>query len=124
MDKLNDRRRLLTEALANVDKEIEDLKTSSLLVALLLEFSYNKTQPKHGLAMNFMKNGFVGLEEMVNQYEIDFIDQEMPYKNEIISFYRTNNKELLKPFFDDMMPSMSNMLGIDVSKIMKSTFKI
>ena len=124
MDKLNERRRLLTEALANLDNEIEDLKIKNTFICVLLEFSYNQTQPKPGLAQDMMKNGFKGLEDFVNQYEIDFIDQEIPYKDTIISYYRTNNKELLKPLIVEMIPFMSNMLGIDASNIIKSTFKI
>ena len=113
MDKLNERKRLLTEALKGVDEEIENLKVRNIIIALLLEFSYNRTNPKHGLAMEMIKTGCQDIDTLVNQYEIDFIDQEMPYKELILSYYRTNNKEILNSLFEELIPELSKLIGVD-----------
>lgn len=85
-----------------------------------MEYSYNQTNPKPGLAMGVLKNICQDIDVLVNQYEIDFIDQEIPYKEAIISYYRTNNKEILKPLFEELIPHMSKMLGVNENYI-KST---
>lgn len=113
MDKLNERKRLLTEALKGVDEEIENLKVRNIIIALLLEFSYNRTNPKYGLAMEVIKTGCQNIDTLVNQYEIDFIDQEMPYKELILSYYRTNNKEILNSLFEELIPELSKLIGVD-----------